>query len=149
MPTNGAVSVTGIEPRTRTALLLEAIALRHQIAVLERRRTRRPCFRLFDRLFWILLSRWWPDWRDMALSMTISLRMQAVRADFEGFPRVHSRQPQGGENCKRQQYSDGNRDSVAEQDGFELSGDFENGQQVIRKRQRVQRWLPRCGMRDS
>jgi hypothetical protein len=35
------------EPRTRTALLLEAIALRHQIAVLERSGTRRPCFRLW------------------------------------------------------------------------------------------------------
>jgi len=54
----------GGEPRTRTALLLESIALRHQIAVLERSRTRRPCFRLWDRLFWILFSRWWPQWRD-------------------------------------------------------------------------------------
>jgi DNA-binding NtrC family response regulator len=54
----------GSEPRTLTALLLESIALRHQIAVLERSRTRRPCFRLWDRLFWILFSRWWPQWRD-------------------------------------------------------------------------------------
>jgi hypothetical protein len=46
------------KPRTRTALLLESIALRHQIAVLERSRTRRPCFRLWDRLFWMLFSRW-------------------------------------------------------------------------------------------
>jgi hypothetical protein len=53
----------GDEPRTRTALLLEGIALRHQIAVLERSRTRRPCFRVWDRLFWILFSRWWPQWR--------------------------------------------------------------------------------------
>ncbi len=52
------------EPRTRTALLLESIALRHQIAVLERSGTRRPCFRRWDRLFWILFSRWWPQWRD-------------------------------------------------------------------------------------
>jgi len=52
------------EPRTRTALLLEAIALRHQIAVLERSGTRRPCFRRWDRLFWILFSRWWAQWRD-------------------------------------------------------------------------------------
>ena len=52
------------EPRTRTALLLEPIALRHQIAVLERCGTRRPCFRFWDRLFWILLLRWWPQWRD-------------------------------------------------------------------------------------
>src|SRR5208282_1078652 len=64
IPTSGAVPVTRSEPRTRAALLLEAIALRHQIAVLERSRTRRPCFRRFDRLLWILLSRWWPQWRE-------------------------------------------------------------------------------------
>jgi hypothetical protein len=59
--------VPGGEPRTRTALLLEAIALRHQIAVLERSGTRRPCFLLWDRLFWILFSRWWPHWRASVL----------------------------------------------------------------------------------
>jgi hypothetical protein len=48
---------------TRTVLLLESI-VRHQIAVLERSGTRRPCFRRWDRLFWILFSRWWPQWRD-------------------------------------------------------------------------------------
>ena len=52
------------EPRTRIALVLESIAPRHQIAVLQRSRTRRPRFRLWDRLFWILFSRWWPQWRD-------------------------------------------------------------------------------------
>src|ERR1700719_3768426 len=54
----------GSEPRTVAALLLESIALRHQIAVLERSRTRRPCFRLWDRLFLILFLRWWPQCRD-------------------------------------------------------------------------------------
>jgi len=39
-PTSEAVARN--EPRTRTALLLEAIALRQQIAVPERSRTRRP-----------------------------------------------------------------------------------------------------------
>ena len=62
--TSGTVLVGGRELPTRTALLLEAIALRHQIAVLERSRTRRPCFSRFDRLLWILLSRWWPQWRE-------------------------------------------------------------------------------------
>jgi hypothetical protein len=37
------------------------IALRHQIAV-KRSGTRRPCFSLWDRLFWILLSWRWPRW---------------------------------------------------------------------------------------
>jgi len=64
MPTSPVVPVAGSELRTRTALLLEAIALRHQIAVLERSRTRRPCFRRIDRLLWILLSRWWPQWSE-------------------------------------------------------------------------------------
>src|SRR5712692_6167716 len=63
-PTSRAVPVARSELRTRTALVLEAIALRHQIAVLERSRTRRPCFRRWDRLLWVLLSRWWPQWQN-------------------------------------------------------------------------------------
>src|SRR6266851_7659045 len=65
---SATIPVVRSEPRTRTALWLEAIALRHQIAVLERSRTRRPCFRRIDRLFWILLSRWWSSqWRESLL----------------------------------------------------------------------------------
>src|SRR5271167_2170505 len=63
-PTSGEVSVARSEPRTLTSLVLESIALRHQIAVLQRSRTRRPCFGPLDRLFWILVSCWWPQWRD-------------------------------------------------------------------------------------
>jgi hypothetical protein len=37
--TSGAVQDAPNEPRTRIALLLESIALRHQIALLERSRT--------------------------------------------------------------------------------------------------------------
>jgi len=40
------------EPQSRAELVLEMIALRHQIAVLKRSRTRRPCFGLWDRLLW-------------------------------------------------------------------------------------------------
>ncbi len=46
-PTSRAVPVARSELRTCTALVLEAIALRH--------------------LFWILLSRWWPQWRESLL----------------------------------------------------------------------------------
>jgi hypothetical protein len=60
---NEPVSVALSEPRSRSDLLLETIALHHQIAVLKRSGTRRPCFRGWDRLFWILLSWWWPRWR--------------------------------------------------------------------------------------
>jgi hypothetical protein len=60
MSTGQAVSVAPGAPQSRTELALEAIALRHQIAVLKRSGTRRPCFRLWDRLFWVFLSWWWP-----------------------------------------------------------------------------------------
>jgi hypothetical protein len=49
--------------RRRGERLLEFIILHHQLAVLQRTGTRRPCFRPADRLFWILLARWWVDWR--------------------------------------------------------------------------------------
>src|SRR6266853_2025799 len=63
-PLSSTIPVVRSEPRTRSALWLEAITLRHQIAVPERSRTRRSCFRRIDRLFWILLSRWWRSWRE-------------------------------------------------------------------------------------
>jgi putative transposase len=50
--------------RQRRDLLLEFIALRHQLAVLQRKTgTRRPCFRPSERLFWLFLSRWWANWQ--------------------------------------------------------------------------------------
>ena len=49
--------------RSRLALQLELLALRHQLQVLER--SRRPRLRLsrVDRLFWVWLSRVWSGWR--------------------------------------------------------------------------------------
>ncbi len=51
MPTSElSLEVRNGEPLTRTGLLLEAIALRQQIAVLERSRTRRPVLTVAERL---------------------------------------------------------------------------------------------------
>ena len=47
--------------RTRLDLVLEVMALRHQIAVMERS-IDRPRFSTADRLFWIVLSRCWSRW---------------------------------------------------------------------------------------
>src|SRR5260370_2720090 len=90
-PTSGAVPVAQSEPRSHTALLLESIALRHQIAVLERSRTRRPCFRRFDRLFWILLSRWWSDWRESLLIVQPETVMRWRRNGWSAMWRYRSR----------------------------------------------------------
>ena len=49
--------------RSRAALELENLALRHQIGVLQRSAARRPKLTRWDRLLWICLSRLWRGWR--------------------------------------------------------------------------------------
>src|SRR6266446_8905084 len=44
------------------AVALENVALRQQLSVL-RRTVRRPHLRTSDRLFWVLLAKWWQDWQ--------------------------------------------------------------------------------------
>ena len=87
----GRVPLAHSEHRTRTALLLESIALRHQIAVLERSGTRRPCFRLWDRLFWILFSRWWPQWRDSLIIVQPETVLRWRREGWSALWRYRSR----------------------------------------------------------
>ena len=50
--------------RNRAALHLELIALRHQVAVLERKRTTRPRLTRTDRFLWVWLYRLWPGCLD-------------------------------------------------------------------------------------
>ena len=50
--------------RTRVALQLEVLALRHQLAVLQRRHVRAR-IKVADRLLWAWLSRTWTAWRDV------------------------------------------------------------------------------------
>src|SRR5208283_3643847 len=49
--------------RSRAALELENLALRHQIGVLQRSARKRPKLTSRDRLLWIFLSHLWRDWR--------------------------------------------------------------------------------------
>ena len=49
--------------RSRAALELENLALRHQIGVLQRSARKRPRLTAVDRLLWVWLSRIWGDWR--------------------------------------------------------------------------------------
>jgi putative transposase len=49
--------------RSRAALELENLALRHQIGVLKRSAGKRPKLTAADRLFWVFLSRVWCGWR--------------------------------------------------------------------------------------
>ena len=56
------VSLVGLLFRSHTRLLAENMALRHQLSVLQRT-ARRPRLKARDRIFWVWLSRIWPDWR--------------------------------------------------------------------------------------
>ena len=50
--------------RTQRALVLENLALRHQLAVLQRTAPR-PRLRPSDRVFWVLLARLWHGWAEV------------------------------------------------------------------------------------
>jgi Homeodomain-like domain len=56
-----AVAAVRFALSTRRDLLLEILAIRHQLRVLVRSNRR---FRPSDRLLWLVLRRWWPQWRD-------------------------------------------------------------------------------------
>src|SRR5947209_788425 len=49
--------------KSRTALQMENIALRHQIGVLQRSAKKRLQLHNSDRLFWVGLSQVWSEWR--------------------------------------------------------------------------------------
>ena len=57
------LSTLGSMFRSRAALELENLALRHQIGVLKRSARKRPKLTATDRLFWVCLSRVWCQWR--------------------------------------------------------------------------------------
>jgi hypothetical protein len=58
--------------RSRAALQLEILALRHQLGVLQRS-VKRPKLTAADRFLWARLTEIWADWRS-ALIIVVSLR---------------------------------------------------------------------------
>jgi putative transposase len=49
--------------KSRAALQLEVVALRHQIVILQRSAKKRPTLDTADRILWVWLSRVWAGWR--------------------------------------------------------------------------------------
>ena len=54
--------------KNQKSLTIEILVLRHQLAVLEREKPT-PELNLRDRLFWVTLSKLWPNWKN---ALTIS-----------------------------------------------------------------------------
>ena len=52
--------------RSRQTVMIENLALRQQLAVFKRRR-RRPRLATMDKLFWVILRRFWSSWKEALL----------------------------------------------------------------------------------
>ena len=75
--------------RTQRQMVLENLALRHQILVL-RRQGRRPQLRPMDRWLWIMLKAYWPNWKTAALIFQPETVIGWQRAGFRAFWRWKS-----------------------------------------------------------
>src|SRR5262252_3920729 len=86
---------------TRRDLLLETLALRHQLGVLARSD---PRFRPADRLLWRILRRVWPRWRDALMLIQPATVDRWYRDGFSrSWPRRRRRpgRPRIGAECRR------------------------------------------------
>ena len=68
--------------RFRRDLLLENLALRQQLAVLKQRYPR-PRLSTSDKLFWVVLRRIWPDWKDALFLVQPETVVRWHRAGFK------------------------------------------------------------------
>jgi len=71
--------------RSRAAVELENLALRHQIGVLQRSAAKRANLTSGDRLFWICLSRLWREWRSALAIVKPETVVAWHRAGFRRF----------------------------------------------------------------
>ncbi|MBF0341525.1 MAG: transposase family protein [Magnetococcales bacterium] len=75
---------------------MEILALRHQLAVLQRTQPRRLHIHLLDRLLWVLLSRIWQGWREPLVIVKPETVIQWHREGFRLFWRLKFRRKRPG-----------------------------------------------------
>jgi len=85
--------------RTRASMHLEILALRHQLAVLQRRTTKRPRLRTADRLLWVMLSRVWGQWRSALIIVKPETVIGWQRKGFRLYWRWKSWAGKSGRPC--------------------------------------------------
>jgi len=76
--------------RDRRDLIFENFMLRQQLAVMKRRHPR-PTLNLFDRLFWVAVSRLWSQWKQSLILVTPETVVRWHRAGFRMYWRLISR----------------------------------------------------------
>jgi transposase InsO family protein len=87
--------------QSRQQLLLENLALRHQVTVL-RRSVPKPRFSNPDRLLWLWLKRCWPDWQRMLVIIQPGTVIGWHRLGFRLFWRWKSRARTGRPSLNRE-----------------------------------------------
>jgi hypothetical protein len=81
--------------RSRRDLLLENLALRQQLGVLRTRRPQ-PMFTSPDRLFWRLLRKLWPRWKQALILVQPETVARWHRAGFKAYWTWRSRHRRAG-----------------------------------------------------
>jgi hypothetical protein len=78
----------------RTSLVAENLALRQQLAVLNRK-VRRPQLHRRDRFFWVILSQLWKNWRQVLIIVKPETVIKWHRQGFNLYWRWKSKAPVG------------------------------------------------------
>jgi len=76
--------------RTQAELAAENLALRQQLAVLDNS-AKRPSLQQRDRIFWVWLSRLWPNWRGVLLIVQPDTVVGWHKLGFKLYWRLKSR----------------------------------------------------------
>ncbi|MHB8524933.1 MAG: hypothetical protein ACYDD2_02085 [Candidatus Acidiferrales bacterium] len=76
--------------RSRRDLVFENLVLRQQLAVLKRRRPR-ASLSIFDKLFWIVVRRFWSQWKRSLIVVTPETVIRWHRAGFQMYGRLISK----------------------------------------------------------
>src|SRR5215813_9060888 len=97
--------------RSRTALQLEVLALRHQLALYQRRRVQaRARIKAADRLLWAWLSRTWAGWRQVLVfvqpSTVIAWQRRRFRDHWARLSQPRAGRPAGGEGSPGPHWQD-------------------------------------------
>ena len=75
--------------RSRRSLLIENLALRQQLAVFKRQNSR-PGLTVVDKLFWLLLRRFWGSWKKTLILVSPDTVVRLHRVGFRLYWRLIS-----------------------------------------------------------
>lgn len=92
------IVITILMLRLNRMLIIENLVLRQQLSIMKQS-VKRPKIRKRDRVFWILLSRFWKDWRDALMVVKPETVIRWHRKGFKLFWTYKSRKRGPGRPC--------------------------------------------------